>query len=305
MTCHALAGIVSRQETHLPNELVRRLPHGLLCPDRRVGRNLHQVTLVTLLHRVEEISVAAELFVGRDPIETHGTPGHQRGGDLRFRLERDLRRDARLLPPHGVRSPRFRQIQLVIQQGGACRSRAEEEHAHLAVLLLAHASAPLPLHSDALRAALDKARPVDHAHRADRRLGCRGHELLVKHRLDSCCTSCASQGETVRNRCQAKTMFWSMFGCSSDGPPKSKAIGSTLFRPPASSSPRRYPKQCSWHSRRPKHGAKRPCKFSNRAAAAQFDRIHDKVLLQTSMKRRTGQLDKPFLLYDSKPKNLQ
>ena len=58
----------------------------------------------------------------------------------------------------------------MIQQRGACRSHAQEKHAHLAVLLLAEASAPLALHADALRAVLDEARPVDHAHRADRPL---------------------------------------------------------------------------------------------------------------------------------------
>ena len=121
----------------------------------------------------------------------------------------------------------------------------------------------------------------------------------------SCCTAWASQGETVRNRCQAKTMLWSISGSTSDGPPKTMAIGSTLLRPSASSSPRRYPKECSRHSRRPKQDAKRPCNLCNRAAAAQFDRIHDKVLLQTSMNRRTGQFDQPCLLYASKLENLQ
>ena len=109
----------------------------------------------------------------------------------------------------------------------------------------------------------------------------------------------------MRNRCQAKATLCSISGRSADGPPKTKAIGSTLLRPSARSNPRRYPKECSRHSRRPKQGAKRPCNFVNRSAAAQFDRIHDKVLLQTSMKRRTGQLDQPSLLYDSKPENLQ
>ena len=72
----------------------------------------------------------------------------------------------------------------MVQQGVARRSHAEEKHAHLAVLLLAEASAPLTLHANTLRPVLDKARPVDHAHRADRRLRCRGHELFVEYRLD-------------------------------------------------------------------------------------------------------------------------
>ena len=72
----------------------------------------------------------------------------------------------------------------MVQQGVTRGSDAEEKYAHLAVLLLADAPAPLALHADALRPVLDEARTVDHAHGADRRPGGRGHKLFVEHRLD-------------------------------------------------------------------------------------------------------------------------
>jgi len=50
------------------------------------------------------------------------------------------------------------------------------------------------------------------------------------------CTAWASQGETVTNRCQLRTTLWSITGLSTDGPPKAKAIGSTLLRPSAKAS---------------------------------------------------------------------
>jgi hypothetical protein len=40
---------------------------------------------------------------------------------------------------------------------------AEEEHAHLAVVLFAQASAPLTLDADTFPSLFDEARPVDHA----------------------------------------------------------------------------------------------------------------------------------------------
>jgi hypothetical protein len=92
---------------------------------------------------------------------------------------------------------------LMIQQGVARWSHAEEKYAHLAVLLLADAPAPLTLHADALRPVLDKARTIDHAHGADWRLGRRGHELFVEHRMDLFLLHCLNLPgrETVRNRC--------------------------------------------------------------------------------------------------------
>src|SRR4030042_6685988 len=99
-------------------------------------------------------------------------------------MECDLRRDAGLLPSRSVRGPSLGQIELVIQKGIARRGRTQQEYPNLAILLLAQASAPLPLDSDTFAAVLDKARPVDHAHCADRPLSCRRHELFVKPCLD-------------------------------------------------------------------------------------------------------------------------
>ncbi len=77
----------------------------------------------------------------------------------------------------------------------------------------------------------------------------------------------------MKNRCQAKATLGLISGWSSDGPPKTRAISSTLLRPLARSRPQREPKECSWDSRRPNSGAKRPCNFRKRAAAARSSTV--------------------------------
>ncbi len=280
------------QLTHLPNHFVRSLTHWLVGPYGRVGGHLQQVALVVCFQGIEEVPVASELRIRRQPVKMHATPGQQCRGDLRLRLERDLGRNTRLLATRGVGGPLLRQVQLVVQQNAARRSRPKEKHAYLAVLLLPEASAPLALHAHALCSTLDEARPVDHAHRAERRSGCRAHELFVKHRLDFPLhvLSLPGRGREEALPGQRDRLLDLRLVRRSAAEHQSHRLDA--LAPGAQQQAPQIPQGMLPGLPSPEAVGKTTVQVHQPyRCCAQFDRIHDKVLLKTSMKRRTGQLD--------------
>lgn len=272
------------QLADLPDQFVRRLPQGFVRPYGGVRGHLNQVALAVPFQGVKEIAVTPKLLVRSDPIEMHGTPAQQCRGDLRLRLEGDLRRNAGLLAPRGIGGPSLRQVELVIQKDAARGSHAKEKHAHLAVLLLTETSAPLALHAHALLAMLGKARPVDHAHRADRRPRCRGHKLFVKHRLDFALHGLRLPGRNgeeplprqhhpllnpqLLRRGPAENQGHRFDALSSSGQQQSPQIPQRMLLALAPS----------------KTGGETPVqRVQFRRRCAQFDRVHDPVLRLTSM----------------------
>jgi hypothetical protein len=186
----------------------------------------------------------------------------------------------------------------VIQKGSARRSRTQEEYPYRAILLLAQASAPLPLDADAFAAALDKARPVDHPHCADRQLPGRGHELFLKH-----CPDFSLHGLSLPRRNGKEPL------------PSQDVVSIDLhfvFRRPAKDQGHRLQALASFRQEQapqipqgmprafhpPKPGRKPQVQsLQSSRRCAQFDRLHDRVLPSMSTCRRTGQLPQSSGLY--------
>ncbi len=150
---------------------------GVLGPDGRSNRHLDHVPQPQLFHLVEELAVAAVLFVGRDPIQGHHAQqeGHpdQPGGDLGLGLEGDPLGDLNLLATLpallGVFAPTRGQVELMVQHRRASRGHAHEEDPDTAVVLLAQSAVVLPVHPGVpVMALLGEATLVDHPDRAHR-----------------------------------------------------------------------------------------------------------------------------------------
>ena len=118
-----------------------------------------------------ELMILAVGLIGGHPRSGNAgvqRPAQHRPGELGLGSELDVRRDARLTAAVPVRDPRFRQIQLAVDQRPALAAGIRAEHAQLAVLHPAGRTGVLPLHPGGLDPLLEEPGLINHQHPAGR-----------------------------------------------------------------------------------------------------------------------------------------
>src|SRR5262249_31989123 len=135
-------------------------PHG------GVGRHGQQVALLPLPQLLPEPGAPAHLVVAADPgvRQPRAAAAQHLQGQLVPRPEADRPGDPRPGPPPFVAGPRLGQVQADIDQGVLAAADVGQVDADLAVVDLAQAAAPLPLHPDRGTPLLGEGRRVEDQH---------------------------------------------------------------------------------------------------------------------------------------------